>query len=87
MKNVLLAMAPVMGLLKDAGEGIKTGVLAGITHYACQQLQTPMKFTFTCCDGEESSEGCRVSHSCCRRAPGSTGCLFSYPCCAGGPQV
>ena len=48
---------------------------------------TFFRFTFGCCEGDESSIGCRVSHGCCRRSPGSQGCLYTFPCCAGGPQV
>ena len=86
-KNVLLAMTPVMGLLRDTTEGVKTGLLAAVTHYACGRLETPLRFTFSCCEGEESSVGCRESHSCCRRSPGSPGCLHQFPCCGGAPAA
>jgi len=87
VKTALLAMTPVMGLLRDTGEGLKTGLLAGAAYLTCYNLHTPMRFTFGCCGGDEASGGCRVSHQCCRRQPGSQGCLHSYPCCAGGPQA
>ena len=85
VKTALLAMTPVMGLLRDTTEGVKTGLLAAVSHYVCQKLETPLRFTFACCEGEETSIGCRESHPCCRRSPGSEGCLHQFPCCGGGP--
>ena len=85
VKNVLVGLTPVIGLLRDTSEGVKTGLLAALAHYTCSRLETPLRFTFACCEGEESSVGCRESHSCCRRSPGSQGCLHQFPCCGGGP--
>jgi len=87
VKNVLFAMTPVMGLLKDSTEGIKTGVIAGLTQFVCYKLNQPLKFTFGCCGGEENSHGCKNSYACCRQAPTAPGCMYTYPCCSGGPQA
>ena len=103
VKSVLVGMVPVMGLLRESSDAIKTGIMALAAHLTCHNLQTPMRwldlyriitntksnfrFTFGCCEGDESSIGCRVSHGCCRKSPGSPGCLYTFPCCAGGPQV
>jgi len=87
VKNVLFAMTPVMGLLKDSTEGIKTGVIAGLTQFVCYKLNTPLTFTFACCGGEENSHGCKTSYACCRTAPDASGCMYTYPCCSGGPQA
>ena len=46
VKNVLLAMTPVMGLVRDLGEGVKTGVLAAGAYYTCSNLHTPMRYTW-----------------------------------------
>jgi len=87
VKNVLVAMTPVMGLLRDTSEGVKTGILAAASYVTCYNLHTPLRFTFGCCEGDENSLGCKVSHGCCRRPAGTPGCLYTYPCCAGGPQA
>jgi len=87
VKNVLFAMTPVMGLLRDSTEGLKTGVIAGLTQFVCYKLNEPLRFTFACCGNEENSPGCRNSYACCRLAPDATGCMFTYPCCSGGPQA
>lgn len=87
VKNVLFAMTPVMGLLRDSTEGIKTGVIAGLTQFVCYKLNEPLRFTFGCCSGEENSHGCKTSFACCRTAPDAPGCMYTYPCCSGGPQA
>eukprot|EP00092_Neocalanus_flemingeri_P026565 GFUD01028790.1.p1 GENE.GFUD01028790.1~~GFUD01028790.1.p1 ORF type:complete len:475 (+),score=82.08 GFUD01028790.1:64-1488(+) len=87
VKNVLFAMTPVIGLLKDTTEGIKTGVIAGLTQFVCYKLNEPLRFTFACCAGEENSHGCKNSFACCRTAPDAPGCMYTYPCCSGGPQA
>ena len=43
VKTALLAMTPVMGLLRDTGEGLKTGLLAGAAYLTCYNLYTPMR--------------------------------------------
>jgi len=88
VKNVLFGLTPVMALLKDSTEGLKTGVLAGLTSLLCSRLAEPMRFRFACCGEEEVSVGCRISHPCCRQEPGARpGCLYTFPCCGGGPQA
>ena len=80
-------MTPVMGLLRDSTEGIKTGVIAGLTQFVCYKLNEPLRFTFGCCGGQENSHGCKNSFACCRTAPEAPGCMYTYPCCSGGPQA
>ena len=39
VKNVLFGLTPVMALLKDSTEGLKTGVLAGLTSLLCSRCK------------------------------------------------
>lgn len=87
VKNVLFGMTPVMALLRDSSEGIKTGIIAGATQFICYKLNEPLKFTFGCCGNEENSVGCKTSFACCRAKPDAPGCMYTYPCCSGGPQA
>ena len=73
VKTALLALTPVVGLLRDTGEGVRTGVLAAAAHLTCARLHTPLGFTYGCCGGDEAEAGCRVAHPCCRRPPASKG--------------
>jgi len=87
VKNVLFAMTPVMALLRDSTEGLKTGAVAGITQFVCYKLNEPLRFTFACCGGHENTPGCKNSYACCRTATDAPGCMYTYPCCNGGPQA
>jgi len=86
IRNVLTAAIPILGFL-DPTAGIASAVLAGSTHVACTKLDQPFQEIFSCCSGEKSSPGCKVSYSCCRRSENNEGCCYSYPCCSGGMQA
>ena len=43
VKNVLVGMIPVVGLLRESNEAVKTGIMALAAHFTCYNLQTPMK--------------------------------------------
>lgn len=86
VRNTIAAMIPIVGYL-DPSVGIASAIAAGSTHCLCRHLETPLAYTFTCCQGSQDSPGCRSWHPCCRRSPGRPGCAFSFPCCGGGVQA
>lgn len=43
VKSVLVGMVPVMGLLRESSDAIKTGIMALAAHLTCHNLQTPMR--------------------------------------------
>jgi len=86
LRNTVIALTPVVGYF-DNSYGIASALAAGGIHYLCSKLRRPIAYTFTCCQGEHDSPGCKLSYGCCQRGDGQPGCCYIYPCCAGGPQA